>query len=165
MNMPGKQIQAKAEVTDLAMGTVLSGTAVALVTTAVLSLIAQARGRHPVETINATSHWFWGDKAARTRAVDGKHTAVGFVTHHLASMLWASVFQFLRRASPGRSPLTDAAGVTALAAVVDYAVVPKRLTPGWEKVVPPAAIALAYGAMMIGLIATCPPGKTMRARN
>jgi drug/metabolite transporter (DMT)-like permease len=80
-------------------------------------------------------------------------------------MLWASVFQFLRRESPGRSPLTDAAGVTALAAVVDYAVVPKRLTPGWEKVVSPAAIALAYGAMMIGLIATCPPGKTMRARN
>lgn len=155
--MPDKRIQAKAEVTDLVTGTVLSGTAVALVTTALLSLVAQARGRHPVETINATSHWFWGDKEARTRAVDGRHTVLGFATHHLASMLWAALFQFVRRASPGRSPLTDAAGVSALAAVVDYAVVPKRLTPGWEKVVSPAAIALAYGAMVIGLIATCPP--------
>jgi hypothetical protein len=126
------------------------------VTTALLSLIAQARGHHPVQTINATSHWFWGDRAGRTRAVDGKHTALGFVTHHLASILWASVFQAVRRSSPGRSPLVDAAGVSVLAAVVDYLVVPRRLTPGWEKVVSPTAIALAYGAMTIGLIATCP---------
>jgi hypothetical protein len=155
--MAGRQIQKAEQDTGLLMGTILSGTAVSLVTTALLSLIAQARGRHPVETINATSHWFWGDKAGRTRAVDGKHTVLGFATHHLASMLWASLFQWLRRASPGRSPVVDAAGVSVLAAVVDYLVVPKRLTPGWEKVVSPGAIALAYAAMTIGLIATCPP--------
>jgi hypothetical protein len=164
MNMADKRIQAKADATDLAIGTVLSGTAVSLVTTALLSLVAQMRGRHPVETINATSHWIWGDKASRTRAVDGKHTALGFATHHLASMLWASVFQFVRRASPGRSLLTDAAGVSALAAVVDYLVVPKRLTPGWEKVVSPGAIVLAYAAMTIGLIATSPSDRNTRGR-
>jgi hypothetical protein len=162
--MANKQVQRTGDDPGLVLGTVLSGTAVSLVTTALLSLVAQMRGRHPVETINATSHWFWGDGAGRTRAVDGKHTALGFATHHLASMLWASVFQFVRRASPGRSPLADAAGVSILAAVVDYLVVPKRLTPGWEKVVSPGAIALAYAAMTIGLIATCPPEKTARGR-
>jgi hypothetical protein len=162
--MANKQVQNSENDAGLVMGTILSGTAVSLVTTALLSLVAQMRGRHPVETINATSHWFWGDKAGRTRAVDGKHTALGFATHHLASMLWASVFQVVRRASPGRSPLADAAGVSILAAVVDYLVVPKRLTPGWEKVVSPGAIAFAYVAMTIGLVATCPSESATRRR-
>ena len=49
--------------------------------------------------------------------------------------------------------------VLALAAFVDYVVVPKRLTPGWEKVVSPRSIALAYGAMAVALWATSSPGK------
>ena len=41
----------------------------------------------------------------------------------------------------------DAAVAAATAAVVDYVFTPHRLTPGWELVLPPRSMALAYVAM------------------
>jgi len=127
--------------------TLLSGSAVALATTVVLALRARAEGRHPVQPLNSTSHWYLGEAAGRSQALDLPHTVGGYLTHHAASLLWAGVYEGLRRWRPQRHPLGDAAAVSALAAFVDYAVVPKRLTPGWEKVVTPQSIALAYVAM------------------
>jgi drug/metabolite transporter (DMT)-like permease len=68
-----------------------------------------------------------------------------------ASLFWACAYELLRRHPHKRPAAGDAAAVTALAAVVDYAVVPKRLRPGWEKVVSPRAIGVAYVAMAVAL--------------
>ncbi len=127
------------------------GTVVSVATTAVLGTISATIGRAPVRVINSTSHWFHGDRGSRTAAVDLSHTATGWATHHGASMFWAAVFEAVRRVGPRRSAWADATLVSALAAFVDYVVVPRRLTPGWEKVVSPGAIALAYGAMALAL--------------
>jgi hypothetical protein len=129
------------------------GTGVSVATAAILGLVASAAGRSPVRVVNSTSHWFHGDRGARTATVDLSHTAAGWATHHGASLFWAAVFEAVRRVGPRRSVIADATLVSALAAFVDYAVVPKRLTPGWEKVVSPGAIALAYGAMALALAA------------
>jgi hypothetical protein len=137
------------------MKILVSASAVSTTTTIALALLAQAEGYHPIQPLNSTSHWYRGEAAGRSRAIDWGHTLLGFATHHSASMFWASLFQALRRARPDRSPIVDAVGVSALAALVDYGVVPKRLTPGWEKVVSPRSIALAYAAMAVGLLATC----------
>ncbi|OYX69478.1 MAG: hypothetical protein B7Y95_18040 [Rhizobiales bacterium 32-66-11] len=134
--------------------TLLSGSAVALATTMVLALRARAEGRHPIQPLNATSHWYLGEAAGRSRALDLRHTLGGFLTHHAASLLWAGVFEGLRLWRPQSNPLGDAAAVSALAAFVDYAVVPKRLTPGWEQVVTPKSITLAYVAMGLVLATT-----------
>lgn len=134
----------------------LSGTAVSTSSTVTLALAAKAEGRHPVRPTNATGHWFRGDEAAKSRAFDAKHTLLGFATHEAASVFWAAIFQMLRKLGPRRSAAVDAIGVSAFAAFVDYLVVPKRLTPGWEKVVTPRSILLAYGVMAFALWATCP---------
>lgn len=138
--------------------TLRSGSAAAIATTVVLALRARAEGQHVVQPVNATSHWFLGDAAGRSRAVDLKHTLGGYLTHHAASLLWAGVFEALRLWRPQRNPLGDAALVATLAAVVDYAVVPRRLTPGWELVVRPRSIALAYTAMGL-VLATAAVGR------
>lgn len=142
----------------LAGRTLRSGSAAAIATTVVLALRARAEGQALVQPVNATSHWFLGDAAGRSRAVDLKHTLGGYLTHHAASLLWAGVYEALRLWRPQRNPLGDAAAVSALAAVVDYAVVPKRLTPGWELVVRPRSIALAYAAMGL-VLATAAVGR------
>jgi hypothetical protein len=134
----------------------MTGTAASLSTAGVLGLLAKAEGRDAVQPVNATSHWLHGEGAGQSRSVDARHTLLGFATHYAASMLWGALFQRLRQANPARSPLTDALGVSALAAVVDYAVVPKRLTPGWEEVVSPASIAVTYAVMTLAFLATCP---------
>jgi hypothetical protein len=46
-----------------------------------------------------------------------------------------------------------AAWTSFLAAVVDYGIVPRRLTPGWELVLPKWPIALVYGVMAATLAA------------
>lgn len=132
----------------------LSGSAVSIASTVALALAAKAEGRHPVRPTNATGHWFRGDEAAASRAFDAKHTVLGLATHEGASVFWAAIFQAFQKLGPRRSAAFDAVGVSALAAFVDYVVVPKRLTPGWEKVVSPRSIALAYGVMAFALWAT-----------
>lgn len=132
----------------------LSGSAVSVGTTMVLAALARAEGKASVQPVNSTSHWYFGEPAGRSRAVDLRHTLLGFATDHGASLFWAGVFEAVRRYRPRRPVALDAAAVSALAAVVDYAVVPKRLTPGWEKVATPRAIATTYGAMAVALSAS-----------
>ena len=143
-------------------GSLLSGAAVSLATTVTLAGLARLEGKPALQPLNATSHWRHGDPAGRVRRFDIRHTIVGYVTHFAASVFWAAIFQAIRRTAPGRAPLADAVGLTAVAAVVDYGVVPERLTPGWEKVVSPKAIAVAYAAMTLILLVTGPK-RTNRA--
>ncbi|MCS0501240.1 hypothetical protein [Ancylobacter mangrovi] len=132
----------------------LSGTTAGLLMAAVLAGCARRKGYTAVQPLNATSHWLDGGRAARTRQVDLAHTLPGVATHLAASIFWAGVFEAARRRGPRRPLVGDTAGVAALAAFVDYAVVPKRLTPGWEDVVGWRDIALAYAAMAIAFAAT-----------
>lgn len=132
----------------------LSGSAVSVGTTLVLAALARAEGKTSVQPVNSTSHWYLGEAAGRSRAVDLRHTLLGFATHYGASLFWAGIFEAARRYRPQRPAALDAAAVSALAAVVDYAVVPKRLTPGWEKVVTPRAIGITYGVMAMALAAS-----------
>lgn len=134
----------------------LSGSATSAMTSAALAVLARLQGRSALQPLNSTSHWYFGEAAGRSRKLDIRHTLVGFATHHAASVFWAAIFDAVRRAGPRRSVMVDAIGVSALAAFVDYAIVPKRLTPGWEKVVSPLAIGVAYGAMAFALAACCP---------
>ena len=129
----------------------VSGTAVAFATTAALSVLARLEGRTAIQPVNSTSHWYWGGAAGRSRRIDAPHTLIGFATHHGASLFCACAYELLRRGPKNRAAFGDAIAVSALAAVIDYGVVPKRLTPGWEKVVSPRAIGVAYIAMAVAL--------------
>ncbi|WP_245364293.1 hypothetical protein [Sinorhizobium americanum] len=135
---------------------VASGTIASLTTTAVLSLLARLEGRSIFQPANATSHWLHGEKAGHVRVADTKHTLVGYCTHHLSAIFWALPFEaWLSADRSGKATFTlrKAAITAAFAYLVDYHLVPKRLTPGWETVLSKRSIGLTYVALALGLAA------------
>jgi hypothetical protein len=131
----------------------ITGTVASVVSSAALAMLARLEGKSAVQPLNATSHWPYGEHAGKVRQADLRHSATGFATHHGASIFWATVFETLLQGKQ-RTPsdiLKCAALVSALAAAVDYGVVPKRLTPGWEEAISKPSIAAGFAAMALGL--------------
>jgi hypothetical protein len=131
----------------------VSGTLAAAAVTLAVSLASRRVARSAPAALNATSHFLWGDAAARRDDYSLKYTATGFATNYAASVLWAFLYELLaarRPRTPGRA-LADGALVSGVAYVTDYHVVPKRLTPGFELRLPAKALACAYVALALGL--------------
>ena len=67
-------------------------------------------------------------------------------------MFWASLFETIRGGDDGLvETAAKAAAVAMVAATVDYGLVPKRLTPGWEEVLPGRSVVGGFAAMAVGL--------------
>ena len=131
----------------------ISGGMAALATTAVAALAGRRVTGSYVAPLNAVSHFLWGDRAALKNSASLKYTGVGALAHGGASVFWALFYEALGRGTR-RSPATalrDGALVSAAAYVVDYHVVPKRLTPGFELRLPRMALAPIYAALALGL--------------
>ena len=142
--------------TRIALSALISGTAASLLSTAALSFLARAEGKGALQPTNATSHWFHGDSAASHADADVAHTVVGYGTHHASALFWALPFHVWLETQPSRSGLEllrDASVMSAIAAAVDYGVVPRRLSPGWELVVSKRSMVVTYGAVALGLAA------------
>ncbi len=137
-----------------ALSALVSGAAASVASTAALAVLAKTEGKRAVQPTNSTSHWLHGEAAGHVREADFSHTAVGYATHHASAFMWAFIFERWLADQPRRSPsemLRDAAVMSAIAAAVDYGLTPKRLTPGWEEVLSPQAIAASYAAFALGL--------------
>ena len=134
----------------------LSGTVASVTSTLALALLARAEGKGALQPVNATSHWRNGEQAASVRRAELAHTAVGYATHHAATVFWAVLFERWvgARRPAAVLPLARAArAMSAVAAAVDYGATPKRFTPGWEFVLSKRSMAAAYAAMALGLAA------------
>jgi hypothetical protein len=121
-----------------------------------LSLRAHAEGKGALQPLNATSHVVNGPEAGRMRDADLAHTGVGAAAHHAAAMFWSLPFGWwlASRKSPTPKRIAAGAAVTAgVAAAVDYGLLPKQATPGWEHALSPKSIAMAFAAMALGLTA------------
>lgn len=130
----------------------ISGTVASIVITGALALLARHEGKRALQPMNATSHWLHGDRAGRLRGSDLAHTVLGYATHHVSSIFWATLLE--RWLGPQRSVLAilpRAGAISALAAAVDYRLMPKRLSPGWEIVLSPRSIRAAFAVMALGL--------------
>lgn len=104
--------------------------------------------------VNATSHFLWGPENAVRDEVDVAHTGVGLSTNVAAAFFWGSVLALALDGRPRRSPpemLRDASVVAALAGVVDYGIVPRRMRPGWELALSKTAVVSCLAAMALGL--------------
>ena len=144
------------EPTRIVLSALVSGTAASLVSTAALALLAKSEGKAAYQPTNATSHWLHGDEAADHAEPDVAHTLVGYGTHHASAVFWTLPFQVWLATQPPRTPLEmlrDASVMSAIAASIDYGVTPKRLTPGWELVLPKKSLLATFGAMALGLTA------------
>lgn len=130
------------------------GAGAAIASSAAVMISARLEGRSPLAPVNATSHWLWGDEAGDHDKADVRHTAVGAATNVGAAFFWGSLFGAFLSSRPPRKPaalLRDASVVGALASLVDYGLVPKRLTPGWELALSKRSVATAMAAMALGL--------------
>ncbi|WP_263770386.1 hypothetical protein [Propionivibrio soli] len=107
--------------------------------------------------VNAPSHWIWGNPALGQHRPSVRYTVAGVLVHHLSSGFWALIHtQSLRPFEPGHSLGAHVAGaglITALAAAVDLAVVPHRLTPGFQHHLSAKALFGVYAMFGIGLLA------------
>jgi hypothetical protein len=126
-----------------------------LLSAAVLGVASRRETGSAVACLNATSHWIWGDGAARHDRASWRHTGAGYVIHHAASCFWGVVYERAAGDALDRWPATAqvAAGMTAagFACFVDYKVVPHRLSPGFELRLSKRAIAAGYLAFGLGL--------------
>ena len=138
----------------------VSGTLAAAAVSLVASLAGRREAGSYAAPLNATSHFLWGERAARKNTLSWKYTGVGFAANYGASIFWALFYEALkgRSRSPARA-LASGAAVSAAAYVTDYHVVPKRLTPGFERRLPVAALAAIYVALALGLSARDLPGR------
>lgn len=132
----------------------VAGTVASLLSTAVLALAGRREAGSAVAPTNAVSHWLWGDESLVAQQPDLRHTLTGYVTHHLASVFWATLYSriFGHREDAKELPQAIAGGVatSATAYVVDYYMVPKRLTPGYEHRISSGAMLATYGALAAG---------------
>ena len=137
----------------------LSGSAASALSTVVLAVRGRSDTGRPAAPTNATSHWIWGERATREDRPSLRHTALGYVIHHAASVFWAMFYErWFGRACVARdvpTVLAGSAGVAALAAFVDFRLTPERLTPGYEKRLSRSSLVAVYGAFAAGLAISC----------
>lgn len=139
---------------QLAWRALSDGTVASVLSTATLAAMTRLNGHSAASGTNATSHWLWGRRAWRRERTDLTHTGAGYAIHHACSVFWACGFAAWNRLRPARTAVVAgrAAAVSGLAALVDYRVVPRRLTPGFEAHLRPAPIAAVYVAFAAGLL-------------
>jgi len=136
-----------------------SGSVASLLSTLAVSAFSRRHAGSAAAGTNATSQWFWYPHA---RHVDGpslRYTLAGYTVHHASSVFWACGYEALRpRSTDTGGRAVRAAGVAALAYLVDYHVVPRRLSPGFEDRVLPAGVFAAYAMFALGLFVAAGQG-------
>lgn len=133
----------------------IAGSIVCVVTAAAAALRGVSDSGSAVAPINATSHVIYGADAGDVEAADVGHTVLGFAINAGASVFWATLYERLfgragERGEVGRA-LLGGGVVAGIAYLVDYHLVPKRLTPGWEKRVTGRSLAAIFAAMALAL--------------
>lgn len=132
----------------------VSGSMASLLSTAVLAAAGARQAGSAVAPINAASHWLWGDESLHAQRASLRHTLTGYLTQHAASVFWATLYSrvYGHRPEAKRLPQAVAGGIatSVVAAVIDYGVVPKRLTPGYEHRVSTGAMVAIFAALAAG---------------
>ena len=133
---------------------VIAGTLGSLLSTAASALLGYRETGSAVAPTHAISHWLWGKESLRAQRPSLRHTATGFITHHVASVFWATlyarVYGYREKAKAPRRALAGGLATSAAAYGVDYTLTPKRFTAAFEHRLSTPARLAAYGAMALG---------------
>jgi hypothetical protein len=153
--MAAHQESAMPPATRVLREAIVSGTLAGLFSAAVLAITGKRETGSPVAAINAESHWLWGDESLREDRLTLRHTLAGIVTHQLSTVFWATLFALVRsdRKAVHRVPEAILGGIatSAAAAAIDYTLVPKRLTPGFEHRLSNGSMVGVFAAIAAGL--------------
>ena len=132
-----------------------SGVVAALSSAALIALRGQIENKNPLAPINAISHIAWDDEAFDAKDLDIKHTLVGLSINDTAMITWGVIFEAFRVATNSRGDAAKTIGcgatVSVLAWLLDYKIVPPRLTPGVEAHLSKRSIAMIYVGLAMAL--------------
>lgn len=133
----------------------LSGTLAGLFSAAVLLVTGKRDAGSAVAPVNAESHWLWGDESLREDRPTLRHTLTGIVTHQLSTVFWATLYALVRgkRNAVKSVPQALLGGIatSAAAAAIDYTLVPKRFTPGFENRLSTPSMVGVFAAIAGGI--------------
>jgi hypothetical protein len=134
---------------------IASGALAAALSAAVLAVRGMKECGKPLGPVNAISHWIWGDEAAQHNAPSSRYSFLGYVIHHGASTMWATLYEkwFGQHGNKRKvaKALINGAAVSSLACFVDYELTPRRLRPGYEMRLSKKSLAIVYIAFGVGL--------------
>ena len=120
---------------------------------AAASVCGWIENRDAISPVNAVSHVVFGDEAFEQSTPSLKYTMTAVALNDSACLSWATIFQWLfgDAADKGNVPfaLLGGALVSTGAYMVDYKIVPQRLTPGFEKHISGRSLAVVY--VVLGL--------------
>jgi hypothetical protein len=132
-----------------------AGALASLLSAAVLAEASRRETGSPFACLNATSHWIWGGEAAGHQSFSLRYTVNGYLIHHAASCFWGVLYERGVGEQMDHLPASAkvAAGLAAagFACLVDYRVVPRRLSPGFELRLSRRSIAAGYLAFGLGI--------------
>lgn len=134
----------------VALRALLSGSVASVLSIVVATALSRPRTGSAASASNAPSQWLWGEPARHRHDVSLRHTALGYCIHHASSLLWGSVHEGALARTRAR-PLQVAPAVAAAAMVVDYLVVPRRLSPGFERHLSRPGLLAVYVTFAAGL--------------
>lgn len=141
---------------SFALDTAAAGSAATALTTATILCLGHERDTSMWAPLNAVSHITFGDEAAQHTELSAKYTGTGTALNTAAIFSWAAVHAGVMRMLPRQdlpSAIGAGAAVAAGAYVIDYYVVPRRLTPGFEKRLSGRSLFWIYSALAAGLAA------------
>ncbi|MTH79932.1 hypothetical protein [Paracoccus aestuariivivens] len=129
-----------------------------------LSTLAVLAGHGFWMPLNVTTQAIWGPEVAQFRGVDMAHTILGLAIHIVSCLFWAviawGIFRLISSAA------VAGFGTALLALVIDYGILPERLSPGWHLALAFPAVVCGFAAMGFGLwtgLSRTPPKSTQRA--
>ena len=131
----------------------LISSALSAVATTAAALVLSAKDTgHAAAALNATSHMVWGEKVGKFDEADYQHTVVGGALNAGAVALWSTIHALFPKPESTLAKLRNAAFVAAAAYVTDYYIVPKRMTPGFEKRLSKTSLFGMYAALAASLV-------------
>lgn len=130
------------------------GTGAALGSVAAIALLAKSDSKPALAPVNASSHWLWGDEAGARHAPDLAHTGVGAATNLGAGLMWGGLLgaHLARKKRAPYEIVRDGAVMGAVAGLLDYGLLPRRLSPGWELTLSSRSVVLGMAGMAAGAI-------------
>lgn len=150
------------------IGGAIAGSCASILSAVVLLVEGRRFAGSAAAPINAVSQWWWDREALHQQQVDVRHTAVGYATHHMASVFWGLMLSAFLNRQPrldGTARIAAASVATsAIACFVDFQMTPRRLTPGFEHRLPRTALAATYAAFAMGLALGCLAIRSSRQR-
>jgi hypothetical protein len=151
------------KLTDILRRAIVSGGAAGGAAAITAAARAPRDGSPPYAPINAVTHCLWPRQAFSETGPSARFTLTGLAIHQMSAIFWGLLFEaWLARSAPADSVdskpsvaavVTIAGATSAIAYAVDYHLVPKRLTPGFEAHLSNRSMFYVYAALAAGFAA------------